>query len=54
LFAGNEAVVDPAMNGRWGNTEDLGSLVHSGEFTARRFSWWPEARDLRYRRRLPT
>ena len=46
LFAGDEAVVEPAMNSRWGYTEDLGSLVHGGQFSGRSFSRWLEARDV--------
>src|ERR1700738_4405079 len=33
LFACDEAVVEPAMNGRWSNAEDLSSLVHCCQFT---------------------
>ena len=46
LFAGDEAVVEPAMNSRGSETEYLGSLVHCGEFTSRGFFGRSKARDV--------
>src|SRR6266511_3142023 len=46
LFAWDDALVEPAMNSRWGYTEDLGGLVHCCEFTRRSFDGRLKARDV--------
>src|SRR5215216_6509258 len=46
LFAGDEAVAEPAMNSRWSETEDLCSPLDSGKFTRWCSSGRLEARDV--------
>src|SRR6266487_2938963 len=46
LLAGDKAVVEPAMNSRWSETEDLCSLLDSGKLTRWRLSGRSEARDV--------
>ena|SRR6266496_4544114 len=46
LLAGDKAVVEPAMNSRWSETEDLCSLLDSGKLTGWCIGGQLEARDV--------
>src|SRR5712691_4028241 len=46
LFTGDEAVVEPAMNSRWSESENLCRLLDSGKLTRWCISGRLEARDV--------